>query len=60
MDMSVSGFREMVEDMEACHAIVHGVAELDTTEHTCTETYNNILIVYTSSEACMFVCICVP
>lgn len=28
----MSGFREMVEDMEACHAIVHGVAKLDTAE----------------------------
>ena len=47
-------------DREAWQATVHGVAELDTTEHTRTDTYNNILIVYTISEACTFVCMCVP
>ena len=32
MDMTLSGFREMVKDTEAWHAAVHGVAELDTKE----------------------------
>ena len=31
MNMSVSKLQEVVKDREACHAAVHGVAELDTT-----------------------------
>ena len=32
IDMSLSELRELVMDREAGHAVVHGIAELDTTE----------------------------
>ena len=32
MDMGVGGLQELVMDSEARHAVVHGIAESDTTE----------------------------
>ena len=32
MDMGLGGLRELVIDREAWRAVIHGIAELDTTE----------------------------
>ena len=32
MDMGLGGLQELVMDREACHAVVHGVAESDMAE----------------------------
>ena len=32
MDMGLGGLRELMKDREAWRAVIHGIAELDTTE----------------------------
>ena len=32
MDMDLGGLRELMKDREAWRAVIHGIAELDTTE----------------------------
>ena len=43
MDMSLSKLWEIVKDRGLCHATVHGVPELDTTEHACVHTHTHTI-----------------
>ena len=58
MDMSLSKLREIVKDIEAWNATVHGVAKSDTTEWLNNNKNRSYLVslVFTCTSFCLFVC----
>ena len=59
MDMSLSKLREIVKDIEAWNATVHGVAKSDTTEWLNNNKNRSYLVslVFTCTSFCLFVCL---